>query len=496
MVSKLYAEIPDWAKFLSIIYDNRRYFPLCALDRLPPIHKVYDFEKIQNGWDKTLRLIRMGVAPKQIGIYIHWPFCPSHCSFCFCNMALARSQGEMELELNVLKREINQFKETFCGFPMESLYIGGGTPTFMSAEMLDDLLSHIKSSFMFSPGAEIFTESSPATLDEAKLNILSRHGFNRISLGIETFDEQILGSQNRQGQTRQNAIDVFNMIKKKTPHITTDIDMIVGLPGQTPDIFLKDMEMALSLRPDCIHLYFFRNPPRVGLRKGLPISLADKERRTHLLGLADPIARQHGYRCDDGRTFANYSVANNQEASWRRFEGSILGIGHHAVSHAFGSYWYYHEPIPVSGEIQSFDLSRFLVYDSDITEEMRSFVVGFFAEYGVVSRIQFKSIFKRDIMDIGFLKNVIVKMEKLGVIDVRTDMIQWKKTESILERSLFAKLFYNTKLVRSILASEKESFLRFIQDLNQGDASWQDVAMESFSNSYFRMYYNLKQNKR
>ncbi len=255
------SKIPSWVAFLASTYDNRRYFPVGDIDNHSRCFKPAQIPHIRAGWEKTLGLVKAGLAPPEIGLYIHWPFCPSRCTFCFCQMAVPHGRATTEKGLRALKDEMELFRPIFSGVRLSSLYIGGGTPTFMDDEMLDDLLSHIKRSFDFAESCEIYSETSPATLTRSKLDILLKHGFNRIAMGIETFNDALLSSLNRQGQTKEIAIRAFQMLSQ-TPDITTDIDLIVGLDGQTPAMFIKDMETALGLEPDCMHLYLFRDSPQ------------------------------------------------------------------------------------------------------------------------------------------------------------------------------------------------------------------------------------------
>ncbi len=484
--------IPDWAAFLAATYDNRRYFPVGDIHSPSSCFKASQSVDIVSGWKKTIRLIREGLAPPEINLYIHWPFCPSQCSFCFCQMAVPHGREVVKAGLQALKKEIDLFSPIFSGILLSSFYIGGGTPTFMDDDMLDDFLSYIKRYFNFAPGAEIYSESSPATLTKSKLDILLRHGFNRIAMGIETFDNKLLSSLNRQGQTRENSIEAFQMLAC-VPNLTTDIDLIVGLEGQTPSIFIKDMETALSLKPDCMHLYLFKDSPQTQFsQKSGRVSLEKRAQMEHLLKLADYMAGKAGYRSDECKSSILCDSESTREAPWRRGKGSILALGYGTVSHAFGTLWYHHEMIPASRELPHPVIPPFFSVDFSIEEEMRSFIIGFLGENRFVSRRSFRSLFGVDMLEVDFLSSVLLRMECEGIIRIDKNALFWE-TEDWLEKAIALKSLYSPFIRDMVLSADHDCFQDFLKRYAVGDQEWRKSVIDSYSRRDCRIYYKINQ---
>ncbi len=491
-IVELGRDTPGWAAFLAATYDNRRYFPVGDIHNPSQCFKPSETLDIVSGWKKTLRLIREGVAPPEISLYIHWPFCPSQCSFCFCQMAVPQGREIVKEGLQALKNEIDLFSPIFSEIFLSSLYIGGGTPTFMDDDMLDDFLTYIKRSFNFVAGAEIYSESSPGTLTKSKLDILLRHGFNRIAMGIETFNEKLLGSLNRKGQTRENSIEAFQMVSRIS-NLTTDIDLIVGLEGQTPSIFIKDMETALSLKPDCMHLYLFKDSPQTQFNQnGGLLSIEQRAQMEHLLELADYMAGKAGYRSDECKSSILCDSESTREAPWRRGKGSILALGYGTVSHAFGSLWYHHEMIPASRELPHPVVPPFFSVDFSIEEEMRSFIIGFLGENKFVSRGSFHSLFGADMLEVDCLSPILLYMEREGLIRIDKNVLCWQ-TEDWLKKAIALKNLYSPLIRDRVLSADHNRFQDFLKRYAAGDQEWRKSVIHSYSRRDCRIYYRMNQ---
>ena len=208
-------------------FQNYTYFPRASLD------------DVRACWKKTARLIREGKAPEDIGIYIHWPYCISRCTFCFCSMAVPRSRTETAQQHAAILKELDAFADIFEGLPFTSLWIGGGTPTFMSLKHLDALLARVRVNFTFARGAQIYLESSPATLTEEKFDVMAGHGVNRITFGVQSLDAGVLDAVDRKGQTKESVADAFGWARKHGMLIDTDI--MFGLEGQSRVSFVRDL---------------------------------------------------------------------------------------------------------------------------------------------------------------------------------------------------------------------------------------------------------------
>ncbi|MCI8284065.1 MAG: coproporphyrinogen dehydrogenase HemZ [Firmicutes bacterium] len=188
-------------------------------------------------------------AGRSAGVYIGIPFCPTRCLY--CSFTSNQAEGEAaERYLGALFLEIESVGKRLGGLnvDIESMYIGGGTPTSLNAEQLDRLLSHINKFFDLRNAAEFCTEAGrPDTITEEKLRALKSHGVNRISINPQTMNEETLRAIGR-SHSVEDIYRAFDMAEKSgIPLINTDI--IAGLPGEDFDMFMHTLREVINLAP-------------------------------------------------------------------------------------------------------------------------------------------------------------------------------------------------------------------------------------------------------
>jgi oxygen-independent coproporphyrinogen-3 oxidase len=186
--------------------------------------------------------------------YIHVPFCAHHCGY--CDFAVVAGQDHlMDLYLEALTAELATLAQPQ---PVHSIFIGGGTPTYLDCRQLERLLAEIGRWFVplrQSPeleGWEFSVEANPGNLDDEKVKVLADHGVTRISLGSQSFHPHLLQVLERD----HKPADVFravDVIKGRIPQVS--LDLIFGIPGQTLPYWQRDLELALSLQPDHLSTY-------------------------------------------------------------------------------------------------------------------------------------------------------------------------------------------------------------------------------------------------
>jgi oxygen-independent coproporphyrinogen-3 oxidase len=184
------------------------------------------------------------------GIYIHIPFCVAKCHYCdFVSRPLAAAA--LEPYLAALEREIAAAPE--AGRRTGTVFIGGGTPSLLSGEQLSRLLDAVRSAFAVEPGAEISIEANPGTITAAKAADFHAIGVNRVSLGVQSLDDALLARIGRR-HTRRDALAAFELLRA-AGFDNLGIDLIHGLPGQTPAIWQRDLARAIDLGPEHLSLY-------------------------------------------------------------------------------------------------------------------------------------------------------------------------------------------------------------------------------------------------
>lgn len=207
--------------------------------------------------------------PEDISLYIGIPFCPTRCAYCsFVSQAVEKSFGLMEPYLEVLLGEITRAAQMVedLGLHIKSFYMGGGTPTTLSAGQMDRLLTHLNRSFDLSHCAEYCIEAGrPDTIDREKLRVLLDHGCDRISVNPQSLEDSVLQAIGR----RHTAADIEQTMGLATSmgfkHV--NMDLIAGLPADTPEGFRRTLDKCLSFGADNITVH------TLALKKGSRILL-------------------------------------------------------------------------------------------------------------------------------------------------------------------------------------------------------------------------------
>ena len=187
-----------------------------------------------------------------LGIYVHIPFCRSKCDYCDF-YSLAGQEGRMDAYQKALLSHIKETAQAAGRCRVDTVYFGGGTPSFYGDKRLRELLSAIGKQFQIEKGAEITLEANPDSVDEKSLRRLRKAGFNRLSLGMQSACPEELAAVHRPHTAEQADQAVAAARKAKFDNLS--LDLIYGLPGQTADSWHATVEHALSLEPEHLSCY-------------------------------------------------------------------------------------------------------------------------------------------------------------------------------------------------------------------------------------------------
>lgn len=191
-------------------------------------------------------------------VYIHIPFCNQICSYCDFPKML-HHQKFVDAYLKSLKKEINQY---YLKDVIQTIYIGGGTPTALSDEDFEKMLKLTKV-FSKTHDLEFTIEANPLDLTETKINLLTKYGVNRISLGVQTFNSHLLQKLGRSYTYEEVKAVIDNL---RYHHINNiNIDLIYAIPGQTVEGLKKDLDLAMTLKPEHIATYSLMIEPHTKL---------------------------------------------------------------------------------------------------------------------------------------------------------------------------------------------------------------------------------------
>ena len=199
-------------------------------------------------------------ADVPLGLYLHIPFCRKRCHFCYFRVYTDRNAKEVESYLDLLAREWELYApmQAIAGRPIDFVYFGGGTPSFLSTQQLTRLVHRLTAATPWSGAEEITFECEPGTLTEAKLAAIRRMGVTRLSLGVENFDDRILELNGRAHRSPEIGRSYAQARSLGFPQI--NIDLIAGMLGETDDNWRACIDRTLELDPDSITIYQMELP--------------------------------------------------------------------------------------------------------------------------------------------------------------------------------------------------------------------------------------------
>jgi len=200
-------------------------------------------------------------STEKLSLYVHLPFCRSACYFCGCNVVFTSKEEKLSRYIEYLKKEVDLLaKHVDSSREVIQFHFGGGTPTFYKAFELDEIVTYIKSAFPnWSKDAEISCEIDPRFFNEDQMKVFKKHGFNRISFGVQDLDEKV--------QKEIHRVQPLELTKKavelarKYGINSINTDFIYGLPYQTLETFKKTLELSTQLNPDRVAVFNYAHVP-------------------------------------------------------------------------------------------------------------------------------------------------------------------------------------------------------------------------------------------
>ena len=210
-------------------------------------------------YDEYLKFLEEG--KDKLSIYVHLPFCRSACYFCGCNVVFTSKESKLSQYVEYLKKEIDILaKHLDTNREVVQFHFGGGTPTFYSAFELDEIVSYIKKAFPnWSKDAEISVEIDPRFFNQEQMEVFKKHGFNRISFGVQDFDEKVQEAVHRiqPYDLTKNAVE----LARSYGIDSINVDLIYGLPYQSLESFKKTLDLVLTLNPDRLAVFNYAHVP-------------------------------------------------------------------------------------------------------------------------------------------------------------------------------------------------------------------------------------------
>ena len=271
---------------------------------------------------------RLNKAP--LGLYIHVPFCRSKCQYCDFYSLACKDDKLMDGYLDAVCAHIKEAGALAPGYKVDTIYFGGGTPSFYGSDGLATILATIRRNFDVDVNAEITLECNPDSVNDRMLHRMRAEGVNRISLGIQTDDDELLKKLGRP-HTYAQAVSAFQRIRK-AGFKNVSVDLMYGLPGQTIRAWKDTLQNVLQLMPDHVSCYGLKveeNTPLYTVKD--IVNLPDDDLQADMYLAAVDILRERGYRQYEISNFARKGLYSRHNMKyWTGCE--YLGFGPSASS--------------------------------------------------------------------------------------------------------------------------------------------------------------------
>lgn len=289
-------------------------------------------------------------AQAPLAVYVHLPFCAEQCSFCACNQVVAGRRQAGERYIAALRTQIRGLSLPQDPLPVQRVHLGGGTPTWHTVEELEQIFTLLRERFELVPGSDFDVEADPEITTDEQVDALSELGATRISMGVQSFDAGVLEAVGRP----QRAERIGAILSRARAHGMRglNIDLMYGLPRQGPEVFARDLDQVIELRPDRLAIFGYAHVPwlKPHQKRLESYGLTDTATRLTLFLMAHERLRAAGYEAIGFDHFAlpqdEMAIAARQGRLNRNFMGyttrpdvELLGLGTSAISEFRGGYF-------------------------------------------------------------------------------------------------------------------------------------------------------------
>jgi len=288
-------------------------------------------------------LQELQLATRPLSLYVHLPFCRSLCWYCGCTTVITRAQEQASYYLNQLETELDYLHPLLPEQPVVQIHFGGGTPTFLTPEQLLQLGTLLRRHFTFAKSVEFGVELDPRTVTSEHIEVLREIGCNRVSLGIQDIQPRVQHAINRI-QPWERIQEVFEQLRK-AGFLSINVDLIYGLPYQTPESFQNTLTQVASLHPDRWAVFGYAHVPWMKPAQKLlerhPLPQGDTRLQIFIQTIEYLTAIGYRYIGLDhfARPEDELSQAQDNRTLWRNFQGysthagvDIIGLGMSAIS--------------------------------------------------------------------------------------------------------------------------------------------------------------------
>jgi oxygen-independent coproporphyrinogen-3 oxidase len=352
---------------------------------------------------------------KTPGLYIHIPFCLSKCHY--CDFYSLTSISAIPAFLEALFKEMEMYRNRF--HPFDTVYIGGGTPSLLSPQQLEQILTNIREKFDLSSKPEITIEANPADLNRSYLESIREIGINRINIGVQSFDHKVLGFLGRRHSLKQamSAIEA----SKKAGFRNMGLDLIYGVPEQDIESWLDTLKQAVAFSPEHLSCYQLTLETKTPLGKRYQageFSIPGEELQYEFFMKTSEFLEDAGYNHYEVSNFARgkeYTSRHNQKY-WDH--SPFLGLGPSAHSFQCNQRWWNHHSL--DQYLATINAGNLPVEETETLtmEQLRleAFYLGLRTKKGIFLQ-DFKNQYHYDLFTEK--KEILAKLEEEGFISIQ-----------------------------------------------------------------------------
>ncbi|OGS00702.1 MAG: hypothetical protein A3G41_05685 [Elusimicrobia bacterium RIFCSPLOWO2_12_FULL_59_9] len=353
--------------------------------------------EVQEAWTDLAEKRRAQGNGDPVGLYIHVPFCETKCLFCNCMSVTNTRQESHDLYLDCLEKEVALLAFP-RSMPIDTVYFGGGTPTLLSPARLRRLIRMLDQHFDLTGCHEKTIELSPFSISEETVRILRDWGVTRVTVGIQTMDQELLERFMRP-QTPESVTRLYHWLRTYgIPQI--HFDLLAGLPGQSMESFRESLDFCVRLRPDSMSVYPFayinKTPYRLA---GGKYGASDVACREDMMRVAREVLG--GLYPVDG-SFSVQNENSGQRVDRDHKNGSIVGLGYSARSYARDrlSYTKVNDFGRYLRALQAGEYPELRGWNLSPREGMRAYVVDRLEMAGQISMGEFLRLYGRELRDV------------------------------------------------------------------------------------------------
>ncbi len=264
------------------------------------------------------------MTPIPLSLYIHIPWCLHKCPYCDFNSHETKTDIPEDTYIQALLKDLEQELPEIWGRRLHTIFIGGGTPSLLSGEGMDKLLKGLQKLLPMRPTMEITMEANPGTFEQERFNTYRKAGITRLSIGIQSFNPTHLRTLERihDGNEALRA----TAIAKQAGFDNLNLDLMFGLPGQTQEEALEDLQQAIDCKPTHISWYQLTIEANTLFHHQRPEKLPDSDQLATMQEAGISLLAQHGYQQYEVSAFAQQGKECQHNKNYWEF-GDYIGIG-------------------------------------------------------------------------------------------------------------------------------------------------------------------------